>query len=82
MNTDYVFLCGVMWRNYGSDDARRELIRGLQSGDPDVIALASALLDEQLGVAHDAASPDGQRSSYGLHERSIGHFRGSNSFLA
>jgi len=51
MNTDYIFLCGVMWRNYGSDDARCELIRALQSSDPDVISLASALLDQQIAVA-------------------------------
>jgi len=45
MNTNYVFLCGVMWTQYASEDAGRELVRALHSQDPDVVSLACALLE-------------------------------------
>jgi hypothetical protein len=45
MNTDYVFLCGVMWTQYESEDAGWELVRALHSADPDVVSLASAILE-------------------------------------
>lgn len=44
MNPDYVFLCGVMWAQYASEDARQELVRALRCGDPEVAHLASAIL--------------------------------------
>jgi len=44
MNHDYVFLCGVMWAQYASEDARRELVRAQRCDDPDVAFLASAIL--------------------------------------
>ncbi|HKN16092.1 MAG TPA: hypothetical protein VJX47_04070 [Candidatus Sulfotelmatobacter sp.] len=44
MNPDYVFLCGVMWAQYASEDAGRELVRAQQCDDPDVALLASAIL--------------------------------------
>ena len=40
MDSDYVFLCGVMWCAYGQQDARSELFRAAESSDPDVRALA------------------------------------------
>ena len=48
MDGDYVFLCGVMWCSYGQEDARRELQRAADSGDPDLSALALAML-RQVG---------------------------------
>ncbi len=51
MNTDYVFLCGVMWAQHASVDAREELIRALDSDDPDVVLLASELLDQRVAFA-------------------------------
>jgi hypothetical protein len=45
MSTDYVFLCGVMWTEYASEDAVQELVRALHSEDPDVVSLACALLE-------------------------------------
>jgi hypothetical protein len=45
MSKDYVFLCGVMWTQYASEDAGRELVRALHSEDPDVALLACALLE-------------------------------------
>lgn len=44
MNSDYVFLCGVMWCRYGQQDAGDELLRAFTSPDPDLRALALALL--------------------------------------
>jgi hypothetical protein len=46
MSTDYVFLCGVMWTQYASEDAGQELVRALHSKDPDVVSLACALLEK------------------------------------
>ena len=46
MNGNYVFLCGVMWCQYGQQEAGSELMRAAQCGDPDLSALALALLQE------------------------------------
>jgi len=44
MNSDYVFLCGVMWCRFGEQDAGKELLRAAQSMDPDISALAWEML--------------------------------------
>jgi hypothetical protein len=44
MDGDYVFLCGVMWCRYGQQDAGSELLRAGKSADPDLSALALAML--------------------------------------
>ena len=46
MNSNYVFLCGVMWCRYGQEDAGSELMRAAESADPDLSALALAMLKE------------------------------------
>jgi hypothetical protein len=51
MNTDYVFLCGAMWAQYESEDAGWELVRALHSDDPEVVFLASAILEKTLASA-------------------------------
>jgi hypothetical protein len=51
MNTDYFLLCGVMWAQHASVDAREELVRALHSDDPDLVLLASALLEERAASA-------------------------------
>ena len=40
-----------MWAQYASQDAARELVRALYSEDLDVVALASALLEETVASA-------------------------------
>lgn len=47
MDSDYVYLCGVMWCAYGQQDARSELFRAAESSDPDVKALALAMLAQR-----------------------------------
>ena len=44
MDTNYVFLCGVMWCRFGQQDAGKELLRAADCGDPDTGALAWAML--------------------------------------
>jgi hypothetical protein len=44
MDANYVFLCGVMWCRFGQEDAGEELLRATESVDPDVSALAWAML--------------------------------------
>jgi len=51
MSTDYVLLCGVMWSQHASMDACEELFRALRSDDPDVVLLASALLEKRVATA-------------------------------
>jgi len=43
MDSNYVFLCGVMWCKFGQKDAGKELLRAADSGDPDKKALARAM---------------------------------------
>ena len=44
MTSNYVFLCGVMWCKFGEPDAGKELLRATESRDPDLRALAWAML--------------------------------------
>ncbi len=44
MDNNYVFLCGVMWCKFGQEDAAKELLRAADSGDPDMSAMAWAML--------------------------------------
>jgi hypothetical protein len=46
MDSDYVFLCGVMWCNFGQQEAGKELLRAANSEDPDMSALAWAMLEK------------------------------------
>ena len=43
VDSDYVFLCGVMWCGYGQVEAGRELLRATLSRDPDISTLAWAM---------------------------------------
>jgi hypothetical protein len=44
MNSNYVYLCGVMWCRYAEQEAGKELLRATGSPDPDTRALACAML--------------------------------------
>jgi len=44
MGSDYMFLCGVMWCRFGQPEAGKELVRAATSMDPDMRALAWAML--------------------------------------
>ncbi len=48
MDSDYVFLCGVIWCKFGRQDAGKELLRAVDSGDRDVKALASEMFAKGL----------------------------------
>ena len=56
MNGNYVFLCGVMWCRYGQVDAGNELMRAAQCEDPDLSALALAMLREGYRSANKRSS--------------------------
>jgi hypothetical protein len=49
MDSNYVFLCGVMWCKFGQKDAAQELLRAADSGDPDLTALAWAMFAKGVG---------------------------------
>jgi hypothetical protein len=44
MDSDYMFLCGVMWCRFGQQEAGKELLRAATSMDPNIRALAWAML--------------------------------------
>src|ERR1700757_5428500 len=46
MDSNYMFLCGVMWCKFGQKDAGNEPLRAAHSGDPDMKALAWAMFAE------------------------------------
>jgi hypothetical protein len=48
MDSNYVFLCGVMWCRFGQQDAGEELLRAADVADPDMKALASAMFSKGL----------------------------------
>ncbi len=48
MNSNYVFLCGVMWCSYGDEEAGKELLRATGSLDTDTRTLAWALLENGI----------------------------------
>jgi hypothetical protein len=48
MDSNDVFLCGVMWCKFGQKDAGKELLRAADSGDPDMKALAWAMFAKGL----------------------------------
>ena len=49
MDSNYVFLCGVMWCRFGQQDAGKELLRAAHSEDPDMKALAHAMFAKGVG---------------------------------
>jgi hypothetical protein len=44
MDSNYVFLCGLMWCKFGQQEAGNELLRAANSENPDTRALAWAML--------------------------------------
>jgi hypothetical protein len=48
MDSNYVFLCGVMWCRFGQHDAGKEPLRAADAEDPDMKALASAMFAKGL----------------------------------
>lgn len=49
MYGNYLMLCGMVWAQFGKEDAGLELIRALGSEDPDVRVLARTLLGQVEG---------------------------------
>ena len=48
MDSNYVFLCGVMWCRFGQQDAGKELLRAADVADADMKELASAMFSKGL----------------------------------
>jgi hypothetical protein len=57
MDSDYVFLCGVMWCRFGEQDAGKELLRAADSGDRDMKALAWAMFSKGLRRLRELEKP-------------------------
>ncbi|MBZ5598004.1 MAG: hypothetical protein LAN83_06755 [Acidobacteriia bacterium] len=46
MDASYIFLCGMVWSQFGEEDAGLELIRALGSPEQEMRVLARAMLDQ------------------------------------
>jgi hypothetical protein len=64
MDSNYVFLCGLMWCRFGQQDAGKELLRATNSVDPDVKALAWSMLANGARRLRDLEkrTPSGSRA--------------------
>ena len=49
MDANYLVLCGMVWAQFGQEDAGRELIRALASSDEIMRVLARTLLERADG---------------------------------
>jgi hypothetical protein len=49
MDANYLVLCGMVWTQFGQEDAGRELIRALASSDALVRVLARTMLEQAGG---------------------------------
>jgi len=49
MDANYLVLCGMVWAQFGQEDAGRELIRALASSDELVRVLARTMLEQADG---------------------------------
>lgn len=49
MYGEYLVLCGMVWAQFGAEEAGLELIRALTSPDADVRVLARTLLEQANG---------------------------------
>jgi hypothetical protein len=57
MDSNYVFLCGVMWCRFGQQDAGKELLRAADSRDPDMKALARAMFAKGMRRLRELEQP-------------------------
>ena len=57
MDSNYVFLCGVMWCRFGQQEAGKELLRAADSGDPNTKALAWAMFAKGVRRLKELAKP-------------------------
>ena len=70
MDSNYMFLCGVMWCKFGQEDAGEELLRAADSGNPDMSALAWAMLAKGARRLRDLER-QGQTGSRTILEASV-----------
>ena len=80
MESNYVFLCGVMWCAYGQEEAGRELLRATLSRDLDISTLAWAMFAKGKtvlrGIArrtltHKDVKPTVSKPGGGLHSTHV-----------
>ena len=57
MDSNYMFLCGVMWCKFGQQVAGKELLRSANSGNPDMSALAWAMFAKGARRLRDLERP-------------------------
>jgi hypothetical protein len=51
MGANYLVLCGMLWTQFGKEDAGLELIRALTSSDDAVRVLARTMLEQAGGAS-------------------------------
>ena len=70
MDSNYMFLCGVMWCRFGQPDAGKELLRAADSRDPDMKALAWAMFAKGARRLRELEKRT-QPSSRTIHRREL-----------
>jgi len=53
MDANYLVLCGMVWAQFGQENAGRELIRALASSDEMLRVLARAMLEQGGGCSKE-----------------------------
>jgi hypothetical protein len=65
MDSSYMFLCGVMWCQFGQQEAAKELLRAANSGNPNTSALAWAMLKRGARRLRDLAQTSSRTQTLG-----------------
>jgi hypothetical protein len=58
MDSDYVYLCGVMWCSFRQLEAGEELMRATHCDDPNLSARALAMLQEGFKPRQTCGRPN------------------------
>lgn len=66
MDSDYVLLCGIIWCGYAQEEACHELVRAVGSANPDIGALAWAMLMKGMAQFKEGAYMALLKERFGL----------------
>lgn len=82
MYGNYLMLCGMVWAQFGKEDAGLELIRALDSSDPDIRVLARTLLAHANGGSKELIAEAWANDEISAHMASLCGFEQNQRFAA
>jgi len=71
MYGNYLMLCGMVWAQFGKEDAGLELIRAMDSTDPDIRVLARTLLAQANGGSKELLAEAWANAEISAHMASL-----------